>query len=413
MKDIIRNPFAGLFQKASSSKVHATVNESTDSDAGEVLDQKLVETFCSVFGAQYRNQLTPETDMDAIEEWDSESFLNLVFALEDAFGLTFTDTEAAQMFQLGHIERIVRNAQLDLPHDDVSHACCQLKLLNMAPDDQMNMVLLSGSSTREGFLEPAMSRAILQQKTGRDNVGWFNMSVSGLVAAETLQLIEAIKILNNGILVIGFSPIILAGCGEAEYWRAVKHQRFPFAAAKMDKILSDNGYKVGSEDIQPSMSVDLWAERYLKGRSLEELQYEPYLYPTLAPWDRDKYQDEKSILQFYNNAILNFEQSIKINKILFRTMAEYCRSKNIPVVLINLTLHSEMLTYLERLGGIVEKSNLFVDELRRDYGMPFVDSVKAAGITDDDFRDPAHIYRKRDIYTEASIDGVLSAASPL
>lgn len=377
-----------------------------------ILEPKLVDVFCSVFGEAYRGELTLETDMDAIEPWDSKSFLDLVLALEEAYGLSFSDSEAAQFFQLGHIQRIIQNARADLPHDDVAHACCQLDLLRKAPADEYKVVVLSGSSTREGFVSPDQGLAVLREMSGRDNVGWYNISVSGLVAAETLQLAETIGRLRNGLLVIGYSPIILGGCGEAEFRRAATHHRFPFAAPRMDALLAEAGYRPAREEVRPSVDVGTWVQRYLKKRDLQQLHYDPYLYPTLAPWDPAKYADEGAVLRFYNNAILNYDQSIDINDRIFRAIIELARKKSIPIAFLELTLHSETRAYLERLGRIVSRTEAVLSDLRRDFDLAFVEAVQDAGIADIDFRDPAHIYRKREDYTRAAIAAFLRLAPP-
>lgn len=398
----------GTDTAASGSWVAASVPKAVV----DKIDPKLEDVFCRTFGEEYRGKLTPTTDMDAVENWDSKSFLDLVLALEDAYGLTFSDSEAAQFFQIGHIQRILWNAHANLPHDDVAHACCQLDLLRKATAAEYKVVVLSGSSTREGFVSPAEGVAMLRQISGREKVGWYNISVSGLVAAEALQLVEVIGRLRNGLLVLGYSPIILGGCGEVEFRRAATHERFPFAAPRMDALMAEAGYRPTPEEIRPSVDVRTWVERYLKQRDLAELHFEPYLYPTLSPWGPEKYSDEASILRFYNNAILNFDQSIEVNAGVFRAIGELCRKKAIPLAFLELTLHSETLAYLEHLGKMVSRADAVLASLRKEFGLPFVEAVKAAGIHDADFRDPAHIFRKREEFTQTAIDAFVRIAPP-
>lgn len=403
---------AGSSAKVDVTAVGSWVSANPPKITAPVLDPKLEDVFCGIFGVEYRGKLTLDTDMDAIEPWDSKSFLDLVLALEEAYGLSFSDSEAAQFFQLGHIQRIIHNALADLPHDDVAHACCQLDLLRKAPADEYKIVILSGSSTREGFVSQAQGLAILREMSGRDSVGWYNISVSGLVAAETLQLAETLGRLRNDLLVIGYSPIILGGCGEAEFRRAATHERFPFAAPRMDALVAEAGYRPAPEEMRPSVDVGTWVERHLKQRDLHELHYEPYLYPTLAPWERGKYADEESILRFYKNAIHNYDQSIEVNAGIFRAIVELCRKRTIPLAFLELTLHSETLAYLEGLGRMASRAEEVLDGLCRDYDLPFVTAVKDAGITDAEFRDPAHIVRKREDYTRAAITTFLRLAPP-
>ncbi len=371
------------------------------------LDPELVDLFCGYFGDAHRDRLTPDTDMDDVDGWDSQSFLGFVLTLEDAFSVTFSDSEAAQMFQLGHIQRILRNARLDLPHDDVAHACCQIHRMKQAPSDVLKVIVLSGSSTREGFVSPSDGRDMLRRLSGDENAEWYNLSISGLVVAETLQLLEVIKAVDNAMILIGWSPIILGGCGEAEFRRAATHQRFPFAAPKMDRILKCHGYAVTSEMMTPSISLDVWIERYLKGRSLEALHYEPYLYPTLAPWNADKYRDEDSILRFYNHALDNYKQSLEINEQLLREIVLYCSKRKLSLGFLNLPLHSELLAYLETIGQVGSRTEAILKAFRAEMDVPFIDAVGQAGITDNDFRDPAHITQKRETFTEHAISGAL------
>jgi acyl carrier protein len=385
----------------------AKVPPTPKTSAKPTLDPQLVDLFCGHFGEEHRERLTPATDMDDIDGWDSQSFLGFVLTLEEAYGLTFSDAEATQMFQLGHIQRILRNAKLDRPHDDVAHACCQIYQLKQAPSEALKMVILSGSSTREGFVSPSEGRDMLRRLSGDATAELYNMSISGLVVAETLQLLEVIKSVDNALVLVGWSPIILGGCGEAEFKRAASHERFPFAAAKMDRILKQHGYTAAEGAKTPSISLEEWIERYLKGRALDALHYEPYLYPTLKPWDADKFRDEESILRFYNHALANYEQSLEVNQQLFHEIVALCAKRKLRLGLLNLTLQSELLAYLEKRGQVVSRTGAALERIQADTRTPFIDAVADAGITDADFRDPAHIMQKREAYTECAIVGAL------
>lgn len=376
------------------------------------LDVKLIDVFCATFGEQYRGTLNARTSMDDIPEWDSLRFLDLVFAIEDAFGVSFTEAESAQMFQLGHIQRMIDHARLDLPHDDVAHACCQIHAVRSAGPAPFTMVLLSGSSTREGLLTHLECRDMLRALSGRADAAWANISVSGLVVAETLQLMEVIGPLG-GVLAIGYSPVIFAGCGQAEFNRSAVHERFPFAAPMMDRVLLKHGYTVTRpEDIRPSVPVETWVRRYLKDRKMEELQYNSYIYPTLAPWPAAKYHDEEAILRYYNRSILNFENSMQVNAELFEEIAVLAKVHGTPLALVELTVHSALEAYLERLGRIVSRSEEFRRRFCQRHSVPYIKAASSAGLTDADYRDPAHVYRSRDRYTRALIAGVLDLVKP-
>lgn len=43
------------------------------------------------------NQITAESSMDTVTEWDSLAHMNLIIALEDEFGVSIPDDDAANM----------------------------------------------------------------------------------------------------------------------------------------------------------------------------------------------------------------------------------------------------------------------------------------------------------------------------
>lgn len=371
----------------------------------EEVDPKIADIFCSIYGQKYRQTLTVETSMDDVPEWDSSTYLDLVFALEENYQVQFTDEETAQMFQIGHIQRLVRGAVLDIPHADQANACCLLHNLQHGAPDSWNVLLMSGSSTREGILRPREAEQMLQAYRG-PKAKFYNASVSGLVPAETLQLLETAGKSWRGVAVIGTSAIIYAGCGVAEFNRSARLERFPFASPEMKRILDRYGFTSEHGRSNIPISLDLWIERYLKGRDLQSLQYEPYIYPTLAPWPPERFSDVPSILRFYNQAPLNFEQSMVINAEFYEAFADWSRRTGIPLVMVDLTLHSGTLNYLETLGRVISRYEEFIDDFSRRRSIPVIDAVANAGITDADYRDPAHIFRKREDYTRALFEGL-------
>lgn len=373
----------------------------------ESLDPRLTEAFCAVLGEEHRGRLDPTTSMDDIDGWDSLTFVELVVAWEDAFGVELTDDEAAQMFQLGHAQRILQAASAERPHDDVAYAACMLEQLRGSPPGQLNLVVLSGSSTREALLPAGQARDMLSEITGRASVGWFNLSVSGLVVAETLQLLEQVVDPVSGVIVMGMSPVILSGCGEAEFRRSANRRRFPFPAPVMARILGEHEYEPDA-DAAPTVQLDVWVKRYLRGRSLDELQYDPYQYPTLAPWTPERYDDEDAILRFYNNSLLNHRQSARTNAPLMEAIVERVREVNAPLALLDLPLHSRMRDFLDELGGVDSFARTWATEFGRTHGLPILDVPRAIGLTDDDFRDPAHITKRREDFTRRLIIDALA-----
>lgn len=374
------------------------------------IEDRVTDVFCRVFGEAHRKALTPATSMDDVPEWSSLTFMELVFALEEEFGVTFSPDESSQMFQLGHIQRLVKAAVLDVPHDDVAQACCQVHLIHRAPKDVFKLIVLSGSSTREGCVRPRDAEAMLRERTGGP-AQWFNLSVSGLVVAETLQLLELLgDDLGQAVVAIGSSPIILAGCGTAEFKRSANHERFPFPAPLMEAILARHGY-TQDPSVRPAlMNLDLWIQRYLKDRDLAAIQYEPYKYPTLAPWPKEKYAERAGFLRFYNNAVLNHDESIRVNAELFEAVADWHDHTKVPMVLADLTIHTQGLEHLKQIGDVPAKYGRWADDFTTRRGLRLAPLARQAGITDADFRDPAHIFRRREEYTRALIDAAVHAA---
>mgnify|MGYP002821652615 CR=1 FL=1 len=369
------------------------------------LDSKLIDVFCLHFGEGNRSQLSAETDMDDVESWDSLSYIDFVIAIEDAYDLEFTETESAQMFQLGHIQRIINSAKHDIPLDDILHAYSQLKLICDAPKESKKLVLLSGSSTREGLLSLKECNSLLKAGGG-ESFEFFNLSVSGLVVAEALQLVEALIHVENMYPVIGFSPIILAGCGRAEFERSIERQRFRMQSPLMEKCLTEEGY--ADFKPMPALNIGQWAARYLNGTEIEDLKYNPYIYPTLEPWGEEKLSDEQSILRYYNQAPLNFEESIRINERMFYAMSELCKDRGVSLGLMELTLHSKTTQFLEELGNVGTRSKAFLDAFVVASDSHFFRTVERAGVVDADFRDPGHLFQKKEAYTKAFLDEAIA-----
>ena len=251
---------------------------------------------------------------------------------------------------------------------------------------------------------------MLQERVGRPAL-WFALSVSGLVVAETLQFLELLgDDLGKAVVVIGSSPIILAGCGTAEFKRSANHDGIPFPAPQMEAILAKHNY-VQDPSVRPAlMTLDLWIHRYLKDRDLASFQYDPYKYPTLAPWPKEKHTSRADFLRFYNNAVLNFDESIRINAELFEAIADWRNRTRVPMLLADLTIHTQALEHLRQIGDVPTKYERWLDGFTTRRGLRIAPLCKQAGITDPDFRDLAHIVRKREEYTRALIGAAVQEA---
>lgn len=380
-------------------------------DSKNELFTRIEKCFCEVFGEHYMGKISAETSMDDVVEWDSLSYIDFVCELEDEFDIQFSETESAQMFQIQHITRIIDSIIRHEPLDDVKHAYAQMQLIKQnANADCMQIVILSGSSTREGFV-PLKDIQTIADRVFSQDTRLYNISVSGLVVAEMLQIMEGLKDVENLKFVIGFSPIILFGCGMNEFLRSVQYERFSIHSPRMLGLLADYGYEKGSEASE--QTIQQWSDRYLSRQSLETLRYSPYKYPTLKPWDDEKFNDEESILRYYNNAPLNFEQSGEINKLLLQSMFDLCRDNQKRLIFINLTLHSATLAFLQELGELVSKTEDFIQQHIEQNDIHFIDSVKLARLTDEDYRDPGHIYQHQQRYTEETLKALCAELQAL
>lgn len=75
------------------------------------VDESVIVTVCDVladvFGVS-RAELDEATSRDDIPEWDSVGHLNLMLALEEAFGVTFSVDEMAELVSVEVIAKKVR-----------------------------------------------------------------------------------------------------------------------------------------------------------------------------------------------------------------------------------------------------------------------------------------------------------------
>ena len=71
------------------------------------INPDIMDTFCAVLGEKYRDTVTEKTTIDDIEEWDSYSFIELVYALEKRFNIQFSAEEIAEMIEVKKINDMV------------------------------------------------------------------------------------------------------------------------------------------------------------------------------------------------------------------------------------------------------------------------------------------------------------------
>lgn len=73
------------------------------------IDGRLMDLFCRLFGEQHRPDISMETTMADIPEWDSLSFLNVILEIEKTFGITIGPNDAVKMTSIRSITEVIRN----------------------------------------------------------------------------------------------------------------------------------------------------------------------------------------------------------------------------------------------------------------------------------------------------------------
>ena len=70
--------------------------------------KKLTKVFREVFDDD-SIELTPETTANDIDDWDSIEHINLIAAVEDAFGMRFQMREVSGMENVGEMVQIIES----------------------------------------------------------------------------------------------------------------------------------------------------------------------------------------------------------------------------------------------------------------------------------------------------------------
>lgn len=71
------------------------------------MDSKLQGIFAEVLGLP-ADRITDATSVDTEAEWDSLRHMNLIFAIEDGFGVRFDDEEIASLTSVGSIDHAIK-----------------------------------------------------------------------------------------------------------------------------------------------------------------------------------------------------------------------------------------------------------------------------------------------------------------
>lgn len=68
------------------------------------VNKTLMDVFCAKFGEECRGQITIDTAMNDIPDWNSYTFIELMMEIEDAFNVTFSDEEVVELFTVAAIQ---------------------------------------------------------------------------------------------------------------------------------------------------------------------------------------------------------------------------------------------------------------------------------------------------------------------
>ncbi|MGA3241623.1 MAG: acyl carrier protein [Bryobacteraceae bacterium] len=69
-----------------------------------MLDSRLVEAVASVFGLP-DDEVKPESSQENVPDWDSVGHLNLILAIEDAYGVQFSTAQIPELTSVAAIQR--------------------------------------------------------------------------------------------------------------------------------------------------------------------------------------------------------------------------------------------------------------------------------------------------------------------
>ena len=67
---------------------------------------KLQQIFVDLFQME-RDAINDETSVDTVDKWDSLAHLNLVLALEESFGITFTEEQSVEILSYPLIKAVL------------------------------------------------------------------------------------------------------------------------------------------------------------------------------------------------------------------------------------------------------------------------------------------------------------------
>lgn len=72
------------------------------------MENKIKKVMASVFGID-ESLISDDSTSETIEEWDSLRQMNLILALEEEFGITFTDNETLETLSFRQFVEVIKS----------------------------------------------------------------------------------------------------------------------------------------------------------------------------------------------------------------------------------------------------------------------------------------------------------------
>jgi len=299
-------------------------------------------------------------------------------------------------------------------HDDAAHVSYLLAELTAAPRDELKVLVLGSSFTREGLLERPRVDRLLREALGRP-ARLYNLSLSGASFAELLAILENTGEGWPGVVCVGVSPATLFSEGFGGYARAALHEALPHRAPAMEAILAESGFQSASSPLA-LVRQRSWIRRYARVRLGAEtpFAYQPYRYvgPTpQPPWPLPDWRSDQAFHLAFGRHLRREERNWQLNRRLLGAILDWRDRTGVPVILIENTLHPEMKTRVAaEFPGALARYAERRAALCAERGVSYYDLPALAGIQDDDFYDGAHVLSGKDRYTAQLVKAVAEAA---
>jgi len=235
------------------------------------------------------------------------------------------------------------------------------------------------------------------------------MSMSSESFAESLQILEVLDgAIPKGIVAIGVSPAKIFYNTEADLEMAANKERLPYLTPVTESILEESG-------IYPSKTIlpfAFWLQRSWIKRAYEHTldpakskSYEQYAYLGLQRWSPEMFS-RNDLLEHNFGPLVRYRENWVLNRKLLSEMARWGRRNAVPIVLIELTLHS---SFYEGTRHIADFKSLYRNEILKfaaEYELPYFNLVETSGLQDSDFFNYGHILTGKSDYTDAFVESI-------